>query len=550
MSATITMSMTMSTLMMLGRLTLPYTMSLAYLPMILVIGYEMSQDSLRALQLSRKLSETQKRMNLAAIAADLGMWEWDLAKDEFWATDISRARIGAADAERITLNQFLKSIHPDDREPTLRAATQAIDSGSQFQVEYRRVSPESPISWFSAKGEVVHGPKGKPLFVRGVSMDITALKQAEDALKESEARLKEAQRIAHIGNWELDLVTDTLTWSDEIFRIFEIDPQHFGASYASFLAAVHPEDRYMVDNIYAQSLKNGHPYAVTHRLLMPDGRTKYVHEQGKTLYSPEGTPLRSIGTVQDITELKKTESERIQLRNELSHLNRAMTMSELSASLAHEINQPLGAILNNASAARVLNARLEEEGAEVGEILADIIADATRAGEIIHKIRGIMSKEEAKFEQLDMNALIKKVIDLYRNILNIEKTSVSLDLQPELSPVRGDRIQLQQVLMNFLSNATEAMRPSSTRRLSILSTTQSPDTIAVSVSDSGPGVDEDRKDKIFQPFFTTKKEGLGMGLRLCQSIIEEHGGRIWAENNPAGGATFSFSLKAYQGDSE
>jgi two-component system sensor kinase FixL len=226
-----------------------------------------------------------------------------------------------------------------------------------------------------------------------------------------------------------------------------------------------------------------------------------------------------------------------------------MTTSELSASLAHEINQPLGAILNNASTAQIISAKADGENTELEEILEDIIADAWRAGQVIRKIRGIVKKEEAKFEQRNLNVLIGEVIELYQNTLNIEKISVLLDLQPDLVPIRGDRVRLQQVLMNLVTNALEVMRKRSSKTLKIRSAMQSPDMIIVSVSDSGTGIDDAKKDKMFEPFFTTKKDGLGMGLRICQSIIEEHGGRIWVENNPDAGATFSFSLKADQGDS-
>jgi two-component system sensor kinase FixL len=226
-----------------------------------------------------------------------------------------------------------------------------------------------------------------------------------------------------------------------------------------------------------------------------------------------------------------------------------MTTSKLSASLAHEINQPLGAILNNASTAQIISAKADGENTELEEILEDIIADAWRAGQVIRKIRGIVKKEEAKFEQRNLNVLIGEVIELYQNTLNIEKISVLLDLQPDLVPIRGDRVRLQQVLMNLVTNALEVMRKRSSKTLKIRSAMQSPDMIIVSVSDSGTGIDDAKKDKMFEPFFTTKKDGLGMGLRICQSIIEEHGGRIWVENNPDAGATFSFSLKADQGDS-
>jgi len=281
---------------------------------------------------------------------------------------------------------------------------------------------------------------------------------------------------------------------------------------------------------------------------MPDGRIKYVHEQCNTFYSPEGKPLRSVGTVQDITELKKAESERIQLRNDIAHAQRVSTMGHLSSALAHELNQPLGAILNNASAAQILTPELDGKNTELGEILVDIISDATRAGQVVRKIRGIVKKEKAKYEQLNANVLIGEAVALYRNTFNIEKISSFLDLQPDLLPIRGDRIHLQQVLINLINNAIEAMRESSPKTLKIHSTMQSPDMIIVSVSDSGTGIDEAKKEKMFDQFFTTKNDGLGLGLPICRSIIEEHGGRIWVENNPAGGATFSISLKAYRGE--
>ena len=245
----------------------------------------------------------------------------------------------------------------------------------------------------------------------------------------------------------------------------------------------------------------------------------------------------------------KSEIERIQLRNELAHVQRVSTMGLLSSALAHELNQPLGAILNNASTAQILISKAKGGGTVFGDILSDIITDTMRAGEVIRKIRAIVKKEQTRFEQWDLNLLIEEVVELYRNVFNIEKISIVLDLQKDIVPIRADRVKLQQVLMNLINNANEAMRKSSSKKLTIRSTMQSPDMIIVSISDSGTGIDEAKKDKLFEPFFTTKKDGLGIGLRICRSIIEEHGGRIWVENNPDTGATISFSLKVKGGKS-
>jgi PAS domain S-box-containing protein len=269
-------------------------------------------------------------------------------------------------------------------------------------------------------------------------------------------------------------------------------------------------------------------------------------------YYVVNTPIRhNDGTIskqamiQDITERKKAESEAGQLRQELAHLNRVMTMTELSSSLAHEINQPLGAILNNAAAAKMLHT--QGKGGGIGEILDDIINDASRAGQIVRKIRGIIKKETVTFEVLDISSLVGEVVELFSNPLRRENIVVGGSLSPALPPVRGDRVRLQQVVMNLIMNATDAMKGGTLRVLTIRTAMEGPDKVLVSISDTGPGIDKKLKDRLFEPFFTTKKGGLGMGLRICRTILEDHGGSIRAENNPDGGATFSFMLKADSG---
>jgi len=546
--AAIVISAVSSQLMVRGILPGPFV-SMAFLLIVLAMAFELSVDLIRASQLSRDLRETQERIRLAAEAANLGLWEWDIVRDEVWANDVSRTRLGAGESERIDFSRFLQSLHPDDRKQTRQAFKHFLNGGGEFKIEYRIISPDGTTLWTMTHGVVELGSNGQPLHIRGVSMDITKRKESELSLKESEARLRKAQRIAHVGNWELDLLTDTLSLSDEIFGIFEVDKAHFDASYEGFLTAVHPDDRDSVNTAYKRSLETREPCDITHRLLMPDGRIKSVHKRCETIYSPEGRPLRSLGTVQDITEREIVQKERVQLQNELAHLNRIMTLNELSASLAHEINQPLGAIMNNASTVRTMTSKFTKGNEELREILEDIINDAYRAGQIIRKIRGLSKKEEARYEPLNMNTLLKEVAELYRNTFLTDKISFRLDLHPDLPSIRGDRIRLEQVLMNLISNAMEAMEKSASSVLTVRSTMQSPNMITLSVSDSGFGFDEKIKSKVFEPFFTTKKDGLGIGLRICQSIIEEHDGRIWIENNPDAGASVLFSLKACQGES-
>jgi C4-dicarboxylate-specific signal transduction histidine kinase len=286
-------------------------------------------------------------------------------------------------------------------------------------------------------------------------------------------------------------------------------------------------------------------YTATRR----DGSEFPVEVTSAILRGPRQEVQGYLCITRDITERRQNEIERVQLRLELAHLARVMTMNELSASLAHEINQPLGAILNNASAAKVLLSQVRDKPEDLTEIVEDIIRDTKRAGDVVRKIRGMVKKGEVQFEQVQLNMLINEMLSLFQNSININKTSLRLELTNDLPQVIGDRVHLQQVLLNLITNAMEAMQEKPLRILTIRSGFKAPDVVMVSIADSGPGIKEAVKDIVFKPFFTTKKDGLGFGLAVCRSIIEEHGGQIWAENNPDGGATISFSIKARQGGS-
>lgn len=385
---------------------------------------------------------------------------------------------------------------------------------------------------------------------RDLQDEICERKRMEKDLRESEERLRKAQEIVHLGNWEFDLKNGTFTWSDEIFRIIEVDPAHFCASYPAYLDAIHPEDRKRVDSAFTSLLEKTTPFHIKHRFQLPNGRIKYVIAQGQTAVTPEGRKQMAIGTLQDITERENFEIEATQLRNDLAHLNRVMTMGELSAYLAHEINQPLGAILNNASAAKVIHSQLPQKNEILDEILEDIAKDAYRAGQIMRRTRGAVKKRDTTFERLDINDLLDEVVGLLHNVFSLDGILARLDKTHDLPLIKGDRIRLQQVVINIVTNAVEAMRDRSPMILTIRSSVNPDAGVVVSISDTGPGIDDAVIDDLFQPFFTTKSSGLGVGLRICRSIIEEHGGQIRARNNPDRGANFYFTLPIDQGDSQ
>lgn len=436
---------------------------------------------------------------------------------------------------------------PDDVESDMEAATRLLEGETTaFVTEKRYIRKDGSNVWVNLTKSLVRDSAGNPEWFVSVIQDITKRKRAEKALRESERRLREAQRIAHIGSWELELLTYRFTFlADEVVRIYEVDPAEVEFTYETFLSFLHPEDRETFEWQFERAIEAGENTFNTFRVVMPDGRIKYLLCKFEILHSPEGEPLSVTGTIQDITEREQAATERLQLRNELAHLARVTQLGELSTALAHEVNQPLGAIRNNASAARVLTARLQGPTNDLDEILSDIISDASRAGQIICSLRKMVKKQETDLTILGINDVIRNAVQLFKQTFIIDRVTILLDLGSGLPPLKGDRISIEQVLMNLIMNAVESMRASPRKELKISSSLLSRDAIKVSVKDSGPGVSPDWHEKVFQAFFTTKEGGLGLGLRICQSIIEEHRGRIWLDGGSERGATFCFSLPVY-----
>jgi two-component system, LuxR family, sensor kinase FixL len=379
-----------------------------------------------------------------------------------------------------------------------------------------------------------------------LSRDVIRGAQLAKDLLESEEQMAIAAEAAELGVWNWDIARNQVWGSERWRRLFGFEPGE-DVSFQKTIQRIHRDDRDTVEREVRRALAEGIDYEGEYRVVLPGGAELWVAARGRSYSGVNKSPIRMMGTAMEITERKQDEAEMAQLRLELTHLARVMTMNEVSSSLAHEINQPLGAILNNASAAKIL---LGDGHEEIGEILSDIGLDARRAGDVIRRIRGMVRRSEVQLEPLQMNMLIDEVVALVHGATSMKGVSIRLDLNRDLALVKGDRIHLQQVLLNLITNALDAMTGMPSGNMTIRSTMEARDMVVVSVIDSGKGISETEKDVIFKPFFTTKRDGLGLGLPICRSIIEEHGGRIWAENNPAGGADFSFSLSAWNPLSE
>ena len=366
-------------------------------------------------------------------------------------------------------------------------------------------------------------------------------KRAEEALRESEASLAEGEQISHMGSWRWNQGTGEVRASAELARIFGFDPATGQRSAGRYRERVHPDDRPAVERLVDEAVRDRRAFQHEYRITLPDGTVKHVQAVGRPDTDASGT-LEFVGTVIDITERRRAEEALRETQAELTRVARLTTMGELTASIAHEINQPLGAVVNNASAClRWLTAQNLEEARRS---LAMVIADGHRAAEIIARIRALAQKAPPRKDSLDLNDTIRDVIALARNELQAHRVFLQAQLAGDLPLVHGDRIQLQQVLLNLMINALEAMSSAGDgeSELVVRSARDAANGVLVAVSDSGPGLDAKGLDRLFEAFYTTKTQGLGLGLAISRRIIEAHGGRLWASANTPRGAVFQFTL--------
>ena len=361
-------------------------------------------------------------------------------------------------------------------------------------------------------------------------------------LRHADAYLAEAQRLSHTGSFGWNVSSGEIFWSEETFRIFGFD-RSIKPTLERVAERVHPEDAERVQQFIERAARDGGDYDRGHRLLMPDGSVKHLHIVARATKDDAGG-LAFVGAVMDVTATKRAEEAMHQAQAELAHVTRVTTLGELAASIAHEVNQPLtGIVINGAASLRWLNHQppaLDETRSSV-ELM---IKDAQRASEVIHRVRALSKKTEPEKAALDINDVIQEGVRLMQREVFGHATSLRLELASALPPVVGDRVQLQQVIINLAINAIQAMTsvPERQRELLIRSQPVEADQVSVEVVDAGTGIDPEHADRLFRAFFTTKAGGMGMGLSICRSIIEAHGGRMSATNNPGPGATFQFTL--------
>jgi PAS domain S-box-containing protein len=445
-------------------------------------------------------------------------------------------------------------IHPDDVDTMNEKIERALRERRSFQNEFRLKLPDGTVKHVDADILPVFSATGELVEIIATAVDVTERKRAEDTLRRGEFWLAQAQRLSHTGTWVLDGTTRRfLYWSDESYRVWGFDPLQGLPSRDDMWGRIHPDDRERVWEQVQEALREKRDFLAEFRILLPDGTVKYLEANTHHEFSPLGTLLEVVCTNVDVTERKRTQDERERLRQleeDLAHINRVSMMGELAASLSHEILHPIATARNNARAGMRFLEMNPPNLNEVREALGCVVRDADRAKDIVGRIRNQIKRAPPRKERFDLNEAISEVIVMVRSAIADNRVSVQTRLAEGSRAIHGDRVQLQQVLLNLILNAVEAMGSveAGSREL-LVSTEQDHTGVLVAVRDSGPGIDATHLDRVFEAFYTTKSGGTGMGLLICRSIIDAHGGKLWAEANEPHGAVFQFTLPATQGDS-
>jgi PAS domain S-box-containing protein len=489
-----------------------------------------------------KLQGNQDLLDLAQKAARAMAFDWYIQEPiNTWSPEQELLYGLAPGTFDGRYESWRKLVHPNDWLLIVKALKHAQETGD-ILVEFRVVWPDGSTHWLAANGQMFFDDKGHPERMVGFTADVTRRKLAEEELRRSEAFLAEAQRLSSIGSFSWSVETDEITWSEQLYRIYEFE---IGVPVTLELirTRVHPEDITLLEKMIEAARGGANDFEWQYRLMMPDNSIKHLHAVAHATRDQDGQ-LEYIAAVQEVTERRLSEEALAEVRSELAHMTRVTSLGALTASIAHEVNQPLSGIITNASTClRMLAADPPNiDGAR--ETTQRTIRDGHRAADVITRLRALFGKKDITFEAVDLNEAASEVIALSLSDLQRNRVILRSQLAEELPLVAGDRVQLQQVILNLVRNALDAMstvdgRP---RHLVIKTELDEGDQVRLTVQDAGVGFDPQAMKKLFEAFYTTKNEGMGIGLSVSRSIIESHHGRLWATPNDGPGVTFSFSI--------
>jgi two-component system, LuxR family, sensor kinase FixL len=525
-----------------GLIESPYLITATFFSILAVMAYALATDVARSVELSKELGRSERRMQLAVEAAGIGLWEWDIVNDRIHL--IHGDRVFGGTRQPANLAAFLARVHAEDRDAVERAIRESLDTGIDCVLEFRIHAPAPGAPrWVGSRGRVERGPSGKAVLMRGVVFDITQRRLAQD-------RVRMVLNAAPNGFLMMDPRGDIVMANAQAESIFGYAP---GELLHRSVDTLVPEAQRRSYQLYRQhyfSSTGPHARSAPRELagLRKDGSEVAIQIGFTPLESTEGRFV--VAAIVDVTERRQLKREMAQRTDELVHLSRVAVLGELSGSLTHELKQPLAAILANAQAAEGFMSRGGAGLAEVRRALADIVHETKRAFDLIERLWDLFRRGERERKPVDMNHTIMEVLRILHSELDQHGVAVAVRLAPQLPAVTGDGIQLQQVLLNLIVNAIDAMHAiaADERRLVVQTARIDADHIQVWITDSGTGIAVPDLQRIFEPFVTHKKQGLGLGLMVCQAIVEAHGGVISAENNVDGGAIFRVTLPVMRDD--
>ena len=489
------------------------------------------------------LRESEARLSLTTDAVGAGLWIMEVDTKKVWVSPKSRELFHFAPDEEIHYESYFRVIHSEDRDRVHQDVQHALRSGENLHCDYRIVLPDGSIRWIGARGKRFLKSTGKPDRIMGLSLDITERKRAEEAIRESEAKYRSLYESMMDGYVLVDM-------DGRIMKCNESYREMTGYTQDELLRLTYsditPEKwhDFELKIIEEQVLTRGYSDVYEKEYRKKDGTAFPIELRTFLLKDEMGNNIGMWAIVRDIKDRKLIEAEARKLRENLAHITRVSTIGGLTGALAHEINQPLAAILSNAQAAERFLKQDKPDMEEIAEILRDIVRDDKRAAEVIRKIRSLLKKEKTRYQPLSLNGIIEDILNIIRNDTALTAVAIEKEFDSSLPTIWGDQIQLQQVVLNLVLNAAEAMNEASPdlRRL-IIRTLRHDDRFAeVSIRDCGPGIKDNSVGKLFEPFYTTKSDGMGMGLAISKEIVNSHKGVIWGENNTDRGATFYFTV--------
>ncbi|HZX90249.1 MAG TPA: PAS domain S-box protein [Rudaea sp.] len=529
-----------------GLIVAPLLVAPSFLGISLVMAYLIGSEILRASEMATslvtaeaRLLETEQQMDLAASVSGQGFWSWDTTGTEPWLSPTALFLLGFAPDDVFTWSNYLERVVPEDHARLRSAIEQAIHGDGNIHVEFRVASPGRDVRWLVALGKILFTQDHVPAHSYGVVVDTTERRTVDERFRllvESmpwAVLLVNDQGVITFGNRQAESMfgytREQLIGTD----VETLMPQRY--------RSVHAEMR----RLFAEGVDVGKMDAGGELVAQRRGGGAIMVEFGLT-------PIRigqeqfTIVSIADISERKRMEREAALQRDELAHLSRVASLSALSSSLAHELNQPLTAILSNAQAGARFLAHKPSNVEEVAISFAKVVDNAKRAGDVIRKLRSMLRNDRTEFVRLDIDDVVREVLQILRIDLIERRVEVALELAADLPPVKGDRVQLQQVLLNLMMNATEAMGGvAHARVLTVRMLLAEDGDVEVQVADNGSGIPEPDLARIFAPFVTGKAGGMGLGLSVCSTLVQAHSGTLWATNNSAGGATFYFRLPRF-----